>query len=288
MKDGAKILAPALEENTSIQQLDLSQNNLGVYGTTLIAKALHKNKTLKGLNLFKNTIDVDGSRALRDLLKVNSTIEFLDVGHNRIRMKGLEALSQGILENPKSSLKTLGLRMNFINDDGFQRFFDEVVFNGDCKLQYVYINENNLSQYKTTKLADQVKNLNVKGELDLFVDKFEKACFLTENRLKNTIWFGPIDNYQINTPQAKRRLLRQFAPHKVGLVSLPLRLRIAKKIGVKTNPKSIYLFVEFENQKSVEIAKVTKLVHKGKINISRKAYLAGTNTFVAIRRSKRR
>lgn len=37
---GAKLLAPALEANQSIEFLDLSQNHLGVYGVTLIAKAL--------------------------------------------------------------------------------------------------------------------------------------------------------------------------------------------------------------------------------------------------------
>jgi hypothetical protein len=74
---------------------------------------------LKGLNLFKNTIDVDGARAIRELLESNSTIEFIDLGHNRIRSKGLEAIKEGILANSTSKIHSLGLRMNFINDDGF-------------------------------------------------------------------------------------------------------------------------------------------------------------------------
>jgi Ran GTPase-activating protein (RanGAP) involved in mRNA processing and transport len=119
--------------------LDLSQNQLGVYGITLIAKSLQKNTTLKGLNLFKNTLDVDGARALRDLLKVNHSIEFLDVGHNRIRQKGLEAITEGILHTEQCKLKTLGLRMNFINDDGFSRFFEEVIFSGMSKIQNLYV-----------------------------------------------------------------------------------------------------------------------------------------------------
>jgi len=118
-KDGAKTLATALKVNTSIEFLDLSQNQLGVYGVVLLSAALRENQTLKGLNLFKNTLDVDGSRALRELLKVNSSIELLDIGHNRIRAKGLEAIREGILANEASKLHTLGLRMNFINDDGF-------------------------------------------------------------------------------------------------------------------------------------------------------------------------
>jgi hypothetical protein len=69
--------------------------------------------------LFKNTIDVDGARAVRDLLKVNSKLEFLDIGHNRIRSKGLEAIAEGIIGAKESKLTSLGLRLNFINDDGF-------------------------------------------------------------------------------------------------------------------------------------------------------------------------
>jgi len=105
-----------------------------VYGATLISKSLQKNNTVKGLNLFKNTIDVDGARAVRDLLKVNKNIEFLDIGHNRIRQKGLEAIIEGITQAKESGLKTLGIRMNFINDDGFTTFFNEVIFSGMSKI----------------------------------------------------------------------------------------------------------------------------------------------------------
>lgn len=111
----------------------------------MISKSLQKNTCLKGLNLFKNTIDVDGARAVRDLLKVNKNITFLDIGHNRIRQKGLEAIIEGITQAKETSLKTLGLRMNFINDDGFQTFFKDVIFSGMSKLENLYISENNLT-----------------------------------------------------------------------------------------------------------------------------------------------
>lgn len=40
--------------------------------------------------------------------------------------------------------------MNFINDDGFTTFFNDVIFSGMSKLENLYITENNLSQYKAT------------------------------------------------------------------------------------------------------------------------------------------
>jgi hypothetical protein len=130
LKEGAKILAPALAGNKSLEVLDLSQCNLGVSGTVAIANALKSNTKLKSLNLYRNRADVDGARALRELLKVNSTLEFLDVGHNRLREKGIIAITDGIVANPKSSIEHLGVRFNFINDDGFGYLFDKLILQG--------------------------------------------------------------------------------------------------------------------------------------------------------------
>jgi hypothetical protein len=160
----------------------------------LICKALQKNSTLKGLNLFKNTLDVDGARALRDMLKVNSTIEFLDIGHNRIRSKGLEAISEGILESKDCKLKTLGLRMNFINDDGFSRFFDEVILSGMSKIENLYITQNNISDFKALRLQKALTEQKMK----IYIDQFEKLYHQSDDRMKRTLWFGPISpgNYE--------------------------------------------------------------------------------------------
>jgi len=78
-------------------------------------------------------------------LKKNETLEFLDIGHNRIRQKGLEYICEGLTQAPNSGLKTLGLRMNFINDFGFTTLFNDLIFQGSSKLENLYINLNNLS-----------------------------------------------------------------------------------------------------------------------------------------------
>jgi Ran GTPase-activating protein (RanGAP) involved in mRNA processing and transport len=128
-KEGAKLLAPALAFNKSIQHLDLSSTKIGVSGIVRIALALQKNTTLKSLNLYRNILDVDGARSIGELLKVNSTIEFLDVGHNRIRQTGLKAICDGILANPNTKLSQLAIRSNFINDYGIGYLFDNLVIN---------------------------------------------------------------------------------------------------------------------------------------------------------------
>jgi len=282
-KEHAKLLAPAMEENSTIEFLDMSQNNLGVYGVTLLARSLQKNSTLKGLNLFKNTLDVDGSRALGEMLKVNSTIEFLDVAHNRIRQKGLEAISEGIIANKNCKISTLGLRMNFINEDGFADFFSKVIFSGKSKISHLYINENNLSNLKAIEYSAQIKE----KKLSTFVDNFEKLCFNNEKRMEKTIWanLGGIRN----TPgeiQAARMRANEFYTKKTGLVRAPFRVKFGKKIPGKTSPGSVYLVAEFEDIRSV--ANVISLASKGRVLNGCRPYCAGTNTYVQIRKSKRK
>ncbi len=109
-------------------------------GTVTIAQALQKNTCLKHLNLFRNQVDVDGARALRELLKVNNTLEFLDVGYNRLREKGIIALTDGIVQNPHSNITHLGIRFNFIKDDGFGYLFDNAIYpTGKSKITHIYM-----------------------------------------------------------------------------------------------------------------------------------------------------
>lgn len=93
---------------------------------------------MKSLNLYRNLVDVDGARALKELLKVNKSIEFLDLGHNRLREKGVKAITEGICENKESKLSHLGVRYNFINDDGFNYLFEHAFFKKKSNLTHIY------------------------------------------------------------------------------------------------------------------------------------------------------
>lgn len=90
---------------------------------------LAKNTSLKYLSLFSNKADVDGARAIGQSLKVNSSLVFLDMGSNRIRNKGMQALSEGIKSNPNISLIELGVRWNFVTDDGIILFLENLLQN---------------------------------------------------------------------------------------------------------------------------------------------------------------
>ena len=78
---------------------------------------------------------------------------------------------------------------------------------------------------------------------------------------------------------------KQFGPTNAGLIK-NMRFKYGKKLQVKTTTKNVYMFVEFENEKDSN--RVQTLLRKRKLNVSKKAYLAGSNTFIAIKRSKRK
>ena len=279
-KEGAQALATALsEEGMALEHLDLSGNKIGVSGAKAMATMLTKNKVLKVLNLFSNMIDVDGARAMKEALKINSTLQELDVGLNRLREKGVMALAEGLNQNKNSALRTLGLRFNFISDDGMAEFFNMAVFAGECKLHHIYIKGNYLTEHNILQLQ---KSLNEK-KIALHVDVFEKIKFLQHEKLERSIWVSPI--WQ-NDPEAPNKLRNFFEEQqKVGVV-IDVRLRTGSKIAGKPKP-NVYAVIEFAHVNSVpralRIASKKKAVIQGnRVRI----YKAGTRTQAVVKPPK--
>jgi hypothetical protein len=113
---------------------------MGVSGVKNLSEALKTNSTIKSLNLYRNIVDVDGARSLGEAMKHNKVISFLDIGHNRIRITGLKAIIDGITANPESKLTKLGIRANFINDEGLSELFEKLVFaEGKHQLTHIFM-----------------------------------------------------------------------------------------------------------------------------------------------------
>lgn len=139
-KEGCKLFNAAIAFNKSIVHLDLSKCKMGVSGIKNLCASLKTNSTLQSLNLYRNIIDVDGARSLGAALKENKSLEFLDIGHNRIRITGLKAIIDGVTSNAESKLVKLGIRANFINDEGFTELFERLVFSkGKHHLTHVFL-----------------------------------------------------------------------------------------------------------------------------------------------------
>jgi hypothetical protein len=172
--------------------------------------------------------------------------------------------------------------MNFINDDGFARFFEEVVLSGMSKIENLYVSQNNFSEHRQLKVSAEL----AKQKMQVYVDQFEKLSYLKEERMARTVWFGPVNAGTYEHPASRVNMIKAFTPKKTGLFKMPLRLRVAKRIPNRPGRQNVYMFQEFENEASVQ--NVTKMVSSGRFSLARKAYLAGTNTYVQILRSQRK
>jgi len=226
------------------------------------------------LNLFNNKIGYDGAKALGETFKHNSTLEFVELGYNRIRNKGLISIADGVVENPNSNLRTLGLRFNFITEDGAIDFlkglFDQGVKNKPKKLEEVFIKNNTINEFGLYNIRKCYDNLKLK----LNVDLFDKLKFLDTDKLERTVWMHPVvsSNYDI----------KQFYEdtNKCGIVT-DVRIRCGPKWPNRTLEPNKFCMIEFADPTSVERA--LKIASRKKATINGKnfrIYKGGTGTYI--------
>lgn len=124
-----------------------------------------------------------------EALKLNKKLNFLDIGHNRIRITGLKAIIDGVLANESSNLHSLGIRANFINDEGFTDLFDRLILSdGKHHLTHVFVEQNFLTEYHKIALHKEVVRKGVK----VYVDEFEGISVLDKALLDRSIWLSPL------------------------------------------------------------------------------------------------
>jgi Ran GTPase-activating protein (RanGAP) involved in mRNA processing and transport len=111
---GVKALTCALKGNSTLEQLYLGQNNIGIEGATALASALKLN-TLVNLDLSFNSIGDEGVVALADALKCNTTLTELRLENCRIGDSGGAALLH-VLKHYNTSLGYLSLDDNTVSD----------------------------------------------------------------------------------------------------------------------------------------------------------------------------
>ncbi len=98
---------------------------------------------------------------------MNDSLQYLDVGSNRLREKGILAIAEGIMGNKTCALKSIGLRFNFISDDGADKFFAMIL--GKSKIENIYIRNNHLTQPWLIRLGEQLEE----AKMPVFVDALE-------------------------------------------------------------------------------------------------------------------
>jgi hypothetical protein len=80
-----------------------------------------------------------------------------------------------------------------------------------------------------------------KHEMKVYVDQFEKLMYLKEERMANTVWFGPLNPGTYETPQQRLAMVKAFTPSKTGLFKRYFRLRVGRRIPNRTGRHNAYL-----------------------------------------------
>ena len=104
------------ENDPTLTQLDLSQNDMGGRTTIELADALNANHTIVQLDLSFTKLGDAEAKSLSECLLENQTITHLDMSNNKIGDQGAQSISK-LLEKTHSVIQ-LGLRFNEIGDEG--------------------------------------------------------------------------------------------------------------------------------------------------------------------------
>ncbi|CAF2045134.1 unnamed protein product [Rotaria magnacalcarata] len=153
--EGAKILADRLYNNTSLVELNLSNNQISDIGTHDLAQALSiDNQTLEWLDLDSNNITDEGAGYLADMLKTNTTIQMLSLGSNAIGDRGVRQLTSTITPDNKT-LQCLNLASNKLITDACINDLIEMIQRTQS-IRVVWLNNCSLSKNAIVKLRQAV------------------------------------------------------------------------------------------------------------------------------------
>lgn len=116
----AEALAGVLRLNTTLRELDLSWNEFRDERAQTLAEALHLNTSLTWLCLCGNDIGDDEAEALATAVRRNFALRSLILDHNRIQDRGGRALAEALCYN--TTLTMLSFVDNSLHSDGVRRW----------------------------------------------------------------------------------------------------------------------------------------------------------------------
>ena len=151
--DGAIAISNSLKYNSSLQQLNMSKNNITSEGAKYIAEAIQVTNTLEKLDLSSNAISNDGVAAISDSLQFNITLQELNMSRNEITSEGIKKINKAIQVN--KTLKQLDLSINKIADEG-ANFISDALKN-NISLQQLNISHSDITNSGIKVIAEAIK-----------------------------------------------------------------------------------------------------------------------------------
>jgi Ran GTPase-activating protein (RanGAP) involved in mRNA processing and transport len=117
-------MALAIKRTHTLEDVDLSCNELGAEGCIAIADALRINDSLQCLNLYCNGVRDDGALALAHMLRKNSCLRILNLSCNAISPVGVKDLCEALKMTSQAcqpsltTLRVFNLSRNGLREDG--------------------------------------------------------------------------------------------------------------------------------------------------------------------------
>ena len=132
-------IAEALQTNTSLLYLQLSDCGIDMEGWRAVASILPENKTLLHLDLSQcNTLDDDGCFIIGSCMEGNTALKTLQL-HNdessQVTSRGISSLARMLETN--ETLETLEISFNARDDHGYKAIAEALVRNKTLKKLYV-------------------------------------------------------------------------------------------------------------------------------------------------------
>ncbi|XP_058137752.1 leucine-rich repeat-containing protein 74B isoform X2 [Dasypus novemcinctus] len=159
---GAKALAAALSKS-SLCDVDLSENHLGVVGARALCAALGENPALQKVQLAGNGLEEQAAGCLAELLVLHTSLQFLDLSYNKLNDQAGEILGPALAEN--TGLTELNISWNHLRGPGavaFARGLEANIF-----LKVLDISYNGFGNPGASAVGEALRTNNVLEELNI-------------------------------------------------------------------------------------------------------------------------
>jgi hypothetical protein len=129
---GVSILALALSNNTCLEELNISYNNISDSSIRLLTSAINSS-ILKRINLEGNDISDEGAKYLAELLETNTNLLQLSLSVNQISSHGVIMLANALARD-NTRLESLNLSANTdVNDESVNSVVNMIEHNRSLK-----------------------------------------------------------------------------------------------------------------------------------------------------------
>jgi Ran GTPase-activating protein (RanGAP) involved in mRNA processing and transport len=164
---GVKHVAKMLGVNGGLTKISLAKNGLGEEGTKAICEALEQNTTLKELDLsghhVSNIGETAGAKHVAKMLGVNGGLTALDLSFNDLKDDGVSTVCEAIQSNKETKLSSLNFRGNGIGPVGANAVAAMVAVTGGLTVANLMCNQLDAESIKMLAEVAKQKGISLCG-----------------------------------------------------------------------------------------------------------------------------